>query len=369
MNEHTYFRPVSGRMLQQSILKHVRRRPDGVEEGAAIGNDAAIFLNKGIKSVQTTGSAVTERFPEGASVTAAEAAWITAENQLATADAVPGVVQVLLTMGSGCPEERIRKEMQILTRLSAERKCPIVGGNTTTFGDGDDCLIQLVMTGVLEEAARADSGSGEAADEGSAGGNVGGNVGGNAGKELPARRRPAPTDVVYFLGETGCLGAELLAAGRKEALAEHFSESYLREMRYPAEAFSIVAAAGAARRAGAVFLHDVSNGGVYAALYQLAEAADGGILVQHEGLTIRQSVIELCECLGINPYLLYGTGGLLAVVPEEQAEAWEAEMSRTDHRFRRAAVITKEKARMVQAESFPMRRALNLPEGDAFEEA
>ena len=359
MNEHTYFRPVSGRMLQQSILKHVRRRPDGVEEGAAIGNDAAIFLNKGIKSVQTTGCAVTGRFPEGASVTAAEAAWISAENQLATADAVPVAVQVLLTMGSGCPEERIRREMQILTRLAAERKCPIVGGNTVTFGDGDDCLIQLVMTGAPAEYSCTDADAVR--------------TGCDAGKKVPKGepvpgRRPVPTDVVFFLGETGCLGAELLAAGRRKALAEHFSESYLREMRYPAEAFSVVSAAKAARQAGAVFLHDVSNGGVYAALYQLAEAADGGIQVRHEGLTIRQSVIELCEYLGINPYMLYGTGGLLAVVPEDRTKDWEERMTAMGFRFRRAAVITKERARIVQAESFPMRRALNLPEGDALED-
>ena len=167
--EDRLFQPAGGRLLQQSVLKHIRRKAEGVEEGAAIGNDAAIFLNKGIKSAQTTGCAVTGRFPEGASVTAAEAAWISAENQLATADAVPVAVQVLLTMGSGCPEERIRRAMQILTRLAAERKCPIVGGNTVTFGDGDDCLIQLVMTGAPAEYSCTDADAGRGTGKGNPG--------------------------------------------------------------------------------------------------------------------------------------------------------------------------------------------------------
>ena len=346
-----HFVPAGGRLLQQSVLKHIRRKGDGVLEGAAIGYDAAIFQNGNNCIVQTTGVQPTGRVPEAYPLTAGELAWITADNQLATCGAVPVSMQVLLVAGTGCEEEIIRREMQKLAKTASEKACPITGGNTVYFGDAEDCLVQLVVTGEPD-------------------------------RELSlGRRKPAAGDRVFFLGETGMLGADLLVKAGRERLLRRFSESYLRTMEAAPEDFSVRAAACAALKAGAVFLHDVSNCGVHAALYQLSEAAGCGIRVRHEGLTIRQSVIELCEELSVNPYQLLGTGGLLAVVPQEKAEQFEKEMAEhfgkemTEHfekemtaRVRDAGELTKEKARVVYAEHFPMERYLNLPEEDALEQ-
>ena len=327
-------------MLKQSVLKHVRRRPEGVKEGAAIGYDAAIFQNKGDFLVQATGAMSSGWFAEGASVTAGEAAWITAENQLAMAGAEPAGAEILLTVGAQCPEADIRKAMQGLNAFAAERGIPILGGNTVHFGQGTDFLLQVVMTGSTDEA------------------------------QVAGRRKPEPGDRVYLLGETGSFGAELLTAAKKERLRSRFSEIYMETMHYGRDAFSCRKAALEALQAGAVYLHDVSYGGVYAALYQIAEAAGSGIAVRHEGLTIRQSVIELTEELGVNPYQLLGTGGFFAVVPEDRAEAWEAAMQdgigAVPISF--TGRITEENARVVRAEGYYMERSLNLPEGDAAED-
>ena len=427
-------------------------------EGAAIGYDAAIFQNGDITEIQAVGAQPTSRFPEDYPLTAGEAAWITAENQLATKGIfATGVspddvskrqnagrivaAQVLLVAGMSCPESRIRREMQRLAQFAAERSCPIVGGNTVHFLEGTDCLVQVVLTGRLPAGEHVQDGEpsdgervqdgepsdservqdgeapdgervqdgeapdgehvqdGEAPDgervqdgEASDGERVQNRPAGTE-EESPGSanaasgllRKPAPGDRVYFLGEVGCLGADLLARSRREELRRHFPESYIETMEYGVEDYSVQEKAAAALEAGAVFLHDVSNGGVHAALYQLAEAAGCGIHVRHEGLTVRQSVIELSEALEINPYLLLGTGGLLAVVPEDTAAEFEGSMTirktqpdadpgadgRSGGSFpwAYAGQLTKEKARLVTAENFHMERYLNLPDGDAFEEA
>ena len=330
-------------MLEKSVLKHVKRRPEGILEGAAVGFDAAAFPGKEEMILQASGAASTGWFPEGASVSAEEAAFLIAENQMAAGGAVPRTLQVFLTMGKNYPEEKLRSLMQHLSALALEKKCPIAGGNTVYFGEGEDCLIQLLMTGAPEKEDRF----------------------AEISKERPGR----PGDSVYFIGEVGSLGAELLTAGYREQLKEHFSESYLREMHYAREDFSIRSRAEHAYEAGAVFLHDVSYGGVYTALYQLAEAAGTGISVRHEGLMIRQSVIELCETLNISPYLLLGTGAFLAVVPAGREEGWKEKMAKAEIPVHFAATLTKEKARVVRADHFPMERYLNLPDGDALTEA
>ncbi len=332
-----FFRPADGRLMQQSVLKHIKRRPSGVSEGAYFGNDAAIFRTAAGYAVQASGAAVTGWFADSASVTAEEAAFIIAGNQLATAGAEPEAVQVFLTMGRDFPENRVRSLMQRLNRLSEENGCHIVGGNTVFFGDGHDALIQILMTGELREPV-----------------------------DFPEiHRKAAPDDSVWFFGEVGCLGAELLAADKMKLLKEHFSDSYIKDMRYDAGAFSVRKAAVCAMEAGAVYLHDVSYGGVYKALYQLAEAQNTGIEVRHEGLRIRQSVIELCEVLGINPYLMLGTGGLLMIVPGGREDAWKDKMEEAGFPVCPAGRITAEKARVVRAKGFQMERYLNLSDDEA----
>ncbi len=350
------FQPAGGRVLTQSVLKHIPRRKGGVWEGAAIGFDAAVFQNGEITEAQAIGAEPTSRFPEAYPLSAGEAAWITAENQLATqgifAALDPGTTarsrgtvttaQILLVAGMSCPESRIRREMQRLTQLSLKRECPIVGGNTVYFGDGEDCLVQVLLTGRLNDAPGR---------------------GINAGEPHLIPRKMQPGDRVYFLGEVGCLGADILARTGREALRKRFSDSYIDTMEYEPSDFSVNLLASMALEAGAVFLHDVSNGGVHAALYQMAEAIGCGIRVRHEGLTIRQSVIELCEELNINPYQLLGTGGLLAAVPEDGIEAFESRIPDVIP----CGELTKEKARVVTAESFHMERYLNLPDKDALD--
>ena len=328
----------------QSVLKHIPRRGDGVMEGAALGLDAAIFQNGEITELQAVGVQPSSRFPEEYPLTAGEAAWITAENQLATKGIIEEAsfaAQILLVAGISCPESRIRREMQRLTQFSVRRGCRIVGGNTVFFQDGEDCLVQVVLTG---------RSSGE-----------------TYRPEQESKLRMQPGDRVYFFGEVGCLGADLLVKRNREMLQKRFADSYIDTMEYDASDFSVKEKAAAALSAGAVFLHDVSNGGVHAALYQLAEAAGCGIRVRHEGLTVRQSVVELSEFLNINPYQLLGTGGLLAVVPAETADEFERRIP-TGFHWAYAGELTKEKARLVTAESFHMERYLNLPEGDALEE-
>ena len=341
--DRSYFRPVGGRMLEKSVLKHVKRRPEGIWEGAAVGFDAAAFQGKEEMILQASGAATTGWFPDGASVTAEEAAFLIAENQMAAGGAVPFTMQIFLTMGKDYPEEKLRSLMQHLSTLATEKKCSVAGGNTVYFGEGEDCLVQILMTGAPEKYDRYV----------------------NHSKERPGK----PGDSVYFVGEVGSLGAELLTAAYNERLKEHFSESYLREMHYSKEAFSIRSRAEQSYGAGAVFLHDVSYGGVYTALYQLAEAAGTGISVRHEGLRIRQSVIELSETLKISPYLLLGTGAFLAVVPTDREEDWKDRMTEAGIPVSFAATLTKEKARVVRADHFSMERYLNLPDGDALTEA
>lgn len=130
-------------------------------------------------------------------------------------------------------------------------------------------------------------------------------------------------------------GQELLltgwiALGGTAMLAQQY-ESKLQQ-RYPfslidrAKEFEKLTAAARDARAithfGAAPMHALGQGGIFGALWEMAERAGVGLEVDLKKIPIKQETIELCEYFDINPYEFYSSGSLL--VGTDRAEALAA---------------------------------------------
>ncbi len=73
--------------------------------------------------------------------------------------------------------------------------------------------------------------------------------------------------------------------------------------------------------------HDVSNGGVFGALWQLLDACRSGGEIWLDRIPVRQEIIEVSNYFDINPYLMNGQGSLLLVTDRGQqlVEAFRAQ--------------------------------------------
>lgn len=133
------------------------------------------------------------------------------------------------------------------------------------------------------------------------------------------RRKIRPEMDIVMCGQTGILGTLLQVREKKEQLLTRYSEEYLRT----AEAFDkllLVKNQGIlAEKCGAVYAHHISTGGVYAALWELAEAGSVGLEVLHDAIPIMQETIEICEFTGDNPYRIDGCGAILFVTEDGAA--------------------------------------------------
>ena len=58
------------------------------------------------------------------------------------------------------------------------------------------------------------------------------------------------------------------------------------------------------------------EGGILAALWDMAEGAGIGLSVEMKKMTVRQETIEVCEVFHLNPYQLTSTGAVLMVTPK-----------------------------------------------------
>ena len=103
-----------------------------------------------------------------------------------------------------------------------------------------------------------------------------------------------------------------------ERLKNHFPLRFLKQTE---EMESLIFAgedAMIANQAGAELMIPVAEGGILAALWQLAKTAGRGFSVDMKALPIRQETVEICEYLELNPYQLTGAGSLLIVAKEGQ---------------------------------------------------
>ena len=62
---------------------------------------------------------------------------------------------------------------------------------------------------------------------------------------------------------------------------------------------------------GVAAMHDVTEGGIFGALWEMGEASGVGLDIDLMSIPVKQETIEVCEFYGINPYELISSGAML----------------------------------------------------------
>ncbi|MDE5864101.1 MAG: hypothetical protein K2H34_07130 [Lachnospiraceae bacterium] len=116
----------------------------------------------------------------------------------------------------------------------------------------------------------------------------------------------------------GLYGGAILAALRKKELTSRYPESYItvaaEYMRYTSLIPELEILEENAEICEWIYAaHDVSNGGVFGALWQLLSACNCGAEIPIEAIPVKQEIIEVAEYFDLNPYMMNGQGSLLLV--------------------------------------------------------
>ena len=111
----------------------------------------------------------------------------------------------------------------------------------------------------------------------------------------------------------GLAGTSILAKKEQKKLEERLPLYIVENGILFKENISVLPESRIAMEVGVSGMHDVSRGGIFSALWELAEKGNVGIEIDLKKLPVRQEIIEICEVLGVNPYELYGAGSLILV--------------------------------------------------------
>lgn len=118
---------------------------------------------------------------------------------------------------------------------------------------------------------------------------------------------------VVMTKSIGIGGAAILAKKYEDKLREKFAGSFVDDCLELKKYIDVEKASRVAVDNGAAYIHTVSDGGAFSAIWEVASVRDLGITVNIKAIPVWQEVIEIAEVLDINPYLLDGTGALLIV--------------------------------------------------------
>lgn len=311
--------------LKRSILNPIRYRSKDTSFRAAIGHDGAVFGNM-VTSMATTAFCYT-----GNEMYALD----NAINNIIAAGGRPYGIAIAILMPEHSEEATLRAIMDRLAKAAEAYQVDIMTGHTE--------LVPSVVHPTITVTAY--------------------------GTVLWENQHKKVTEGMDILMTkwVGLYGGAVLAQLKEDELATRYPLSYVRKAAsYMADTslmpeLSVIEVAVAENPDCILAAHDVSNGGVFGALWQMLSACNCGARLAVEKMPVKQEIIEVSEYFDINPYMMNGQGSMLLVAQNGQ-ELKDA--------FMQAGIManvigttTKEKDRVVMVGE--EERYLVPPKGDA----
>ncbi len=118
-------------------------------------------------------------------------------------------------------------------------------------------------------------------------------------------------DSIIMTGYAATEGTYIIASEHRGELMHILKEDDEKVIETLAAKISVVKEGVIAGAMGATSMHDVTEGGVYGAVYELCEASEVGCELYKEKIPMLDITKRICAQLGIDPYRLIGSGSML----------------------------------------------------------
>lgn len=267
---------ISAEILQQSIIhplqflrKEVLLRPD-------VGEDcSAIQLNQDEIFVLTTDPIT------GASENVGKLAVHICCNDLASSGAEPVGIMVTIMMPPGTTEKTLKDIMSQVSETSKELGIDILGGHTEVTEAVNRVVVSATAVGKVNKDF------------------------------LVSSKTALPGDDIILTKTAGVEGTAIIATEKEEELKQKVSEDLLKRAQNFIQDISVVKEGLIAAQWGVSAMHDVTEGGVLGALWEIAEASQVGVELYRDEVPVAEETLTLCSYYQIDPLKLISSGSMI----------------------------------------------------------
>lgn len=302
--------------MKRSVLRQLNTERKEVLCGAGVGEDCAIFSfdrnGKVITCMQEAVVAVTEEELLGS---VAEPVMTLPQliqkcaNNLAARGAEPIAVSVTLILPESLDEPDLKVLMAVAKEKCKELSVDIAGGQTRVSAAVN--MPVAVVTGYgrvfWENVQGGVEATGKSCDAKA------------IGVSPYSLKAVEPGQDVVISKWIGLQGTALVAKRNRDSLLTRYPAYFVEEACGFDRYLSIIPEAATAVKSGVCAMHDASEGGIFATLWELAEGAGVGLTIDLKKLPLRQETVEVCELCNVNPYELLSGGCLVMTAEDGQA--------------------------------------------------
>jgi hydrogenase maturation factor len=109
----------------------------------------------------------------------------------------------------------------------------------------------------------------------------------------------------------GIEGTSIIAHEKENELKEHYNPSFIDQAKSLGKLLSVIKESKISVEHGVSAMHDVTEGGIFGGLWELAECSNVGLEIYLDKIPLKQETIEICEYYDLNPYKLISSGSML----------------------------------------------------------
>lgn len=261
--------------LKKVILEQLGTKREEVLIGPGIGEDcAALKLKEGEVFVLSTDPIT------GAAEEAGRLAVHVTANDLISSGAEPIGLMLTVLLPPKTKEKELRQLSSEVQEECRKLGIAVIGGHTEVTDAVRKPLISVTGVGKVKE------------------------------DQLLSTKGARPGQDIIVTKYIGLEGTGIIAREQEDLLRKRFSGEFLDEAKACLEYVSVVPE-GKIAGAYASAMHDITEGGIYGALWEVAQASGVGLEVTIEDIPVKQHTVELCEFFDLNPYQLISSGSML----------------------------------------------------------
>ena len=256
-------------VLKRSVLKQIKHRRDEVLVGPAIGEDCSIISISDDEVIVMSTDPITGTVEDIGTL----AVHITANDIASSGAEVIGIMLSVL-LPENTSEAELKSLIHSVEGVCEKLQIEVLGGHTEVTKVVNQIIVTVTGIGKMKRSQMIKT------------------SGALAGQEIVMTKW------------AGLEGTAILAKSKESDLLTRYSADFINQAKEMLEHISVIPEAKIAIEVGVTSMHDVTEGGIFGALWEIGAASKVGLEVYLQKIQLRQETVEICEFFDLNPYML-----------------------------------------------------------------
>lgn len=265
-------------VLKRSVLNQIKHRRDEVLVGPAIGEDCSILAVAEDEVFVISTDPITGTVQDIGTL----AVHITANDIASNGAEVVGIMLTIL-LPDKTEELQLKLMMKDMEAVCKQLNIEIIGGHTEVTKAVNQPIVTVTGVGKMKRSEQI--------------------------KTAGAR----PGQEIVMTKWAGLEGTAIIAAAKEQELLTKYSAGFIDGAKKMLDHISVIPESRIARAIGVTSMHDVTEGGIFGALWEIGAASKVGFEVDLKKILLKQETVEICEYYDLNPYMLISSGCMLIV--------------------------------------------------------